>query len=58
MKEHDFYEVGKGTSPTDLAGRAKQGSLDLRSLWEDPLGLGGNQTRSVAPLNLSEDNLG
>jgi len=39
--------VGKGTinkvdwkegstSPTDLAGRAKPGSLDLRSPWEDP----------------------
>ena len=59
--------VGKGTinkvdwnegstSPTDLAGRAKPDSLDLLSPWEDPLGLGGNQTRSVAPLNLSEDN--
>jgi hypothetical protein len=43
-----WYEfVGKGTinkvdwnegstSPTDLAGRAKPGSLDLRSPWEDP----------------------
>ena len=39
--------VGKGTinkvdwnegstTSTDLVGRAKQGSLDLRSLWEDP----------------------
>jgi len=36
--------------------RAKRGSLDLR-LWRGGHGgPGGNQTRSVAPLDLSEDN--